>query len=102
LATTRSVCTVQVSRRNALAPSSVLIPASRNCPRRCHQRNLLCAAGGGGVDQAINAQQHSRHRPARTSPPVRPPLVPFRHQPGSLQRFLHPRVAQPRCSSAQV
>ena len=43
---------------------------------------------------AVNVQQHPRQRPARPPPPVRSPLVPFGHQPSSLQRFLYPGIAQ--------
>src|SRR5450759_616509 len=43
---------------------------------------------------AVDVQQHPRQRPPRSSSPVRPPLVPFGHQAGSLQRFLYPGVAQ--------
>ena len=43
---------------------------------------------------AVDVQQHPRHGPPRPPPPVRPAPVPLRHQAGSLQRLLHPGVAQ--------
>src|SRR6266481_1570699 len=42
----------------------------------------------------VDVQQHPRQRPPWPPPPVRPPLVPFGHQAGSLQGFLYPGVAQ--------
>ena len=43
---------------------------------------------------AVDVQQHPRQRPPRTPLAVNSALAPARHQPGSLQRLLHPRVAQ--------
>ncbi len=43
---------------------------------------------------AVNVQQHAWHRPPWPAAPVRPALTPFRHQTRSLQRLLHPGVAQ--------
>ena len=44
---------------------------------------------------AVDVQQHPRQRSSRPSPAVRPAFVSFGHQPGALQRLLHPGVAQP-------
>jgi len=75
------------SRRKALAPSTVVIPASRSSSGK-----RPCQVPSSAVD--VCCQQHPRQRPPRTPPRVRPPPVPFPHQPGSLQRLLHRRVTQ--------
>ena len=88
-----------------------LAQAGHHRPRRflLHQLRVVDLAGGvvQNHDQvipaivvqpamlaAVDVQQHPRQRPSRPPPPVRSPLVPLGHQPGSLQRFLHPGVAQ--------
>ena len=42
----------------------------------------------------VNVQQHARQWPSLSPPPVFASLAATRHQPGSLQCFLHPGVAQ--------
>jgi len=47
------------------------------------------------VPAPVDVQQHPRQRPPFPPPPVHPALAFPPHQPCSLQRFLHPRIAQP-------
>src|SRR5262249_6499166 len=43
---------------------------------------------------AVNVQQHARHRTPFSPPPILAALLAPCHQTGTLQRLLHPRVAQ--------
>jgi hypothetical protein len=59
-----------------------------------HQQIVAAAVPQPGVRAAIQMQQHARQRTTRSPPAMHPAPPPLGHQSGTLQRQLHPGVAQ--------